>query len=88
MVAKQDTDGRPDDRVHYFRREQGVWKCVIYEVDADGKEDFREQESGEVRWYPFEPSQWERCTARELFQRASGRLAWEIRVDADAKTAC
>ena len=55
-------------RAHYFRNAFGSHVQVIVELLPEGELGFWEQEVGEVRWFPFVPSQEELTFALSLME--------------------
>ena len=54
-------------RIEYFKVDGCRPKRVICDLDEDaGREEYAEQEAGEVKWFPFTPSEQERGIVRQL----------------------
>jgi hypothetical protein len=56
---------------------------VIFTVDANGREEFAEQEAGEVRWHAFVPCAREKEAADRLRAAGKGKDGWAAYVDVD-----
>ena len=50
---------------------------------ADAVEEFCEQEPGEIRWYPFDPSTAEREAVKELIAKGKADENWSTLIDVD-----
>lgn len=50
------TGGFAAGRAEYIKRQDGYAIRVIADFLSDGRTEFSEQEIGEVRWYPYSPS--------------------------------
>lgn len=66
---------RSADRVQYSKIVDGVRKFVIAEF-RNGIEAFWEQESGEPRWFRFDPAPQERRAAKLLFAEGGQQQGW------------
>ena len=54
-------------RLHYSKVVADCLRYVVVDRSAEGALQFWSQESGDVRWYPFEPSEEERAAALALW---------------------
>jgi len=62
-----------------FRYAKVVCNClhyVIVDVSSDGSMEFWSQESGEVRWFPFDPAPEERAAAVSLWRSGPANGGW------------
>ncbi len=84
MMARLETCQK---RACYLKREHGDLKRVICEIDANGVETFCDQEPGEVRWFPFLPSQRERSFVRSILNHNNERSAGNLILDLDVSFA-
>lgn len=75
---------KPVARVEYVRVKDGKPASVIYEVMSDGQEVFSESEFDELRWYAFEPSDFELQAARRLRAQGKGQSGQGAGVDLNA----
>lgn len=72
MVRDDSVPKMPAARVEYKRidicdyNDELSITSVIYDAYADGRETFSESSFGEVRWYNFTPTSFERNKAREF----------------------
>jgi len=62
-------------RCHYWKTEGESTKFVIVDFDTDRRLDFMEQEYGDVRWYPFTPSDEERRLIQHCIQEFAARCS-------------
>lgn len=73
-------------RFHYTRKMRvagdEVSNMAIFDVFADGREEFWEREYGSVRWFEFTPSAAERAAVLRLY--AKGSVALDDIIDLDA----
>lgn len=82
--ARSEPDCAPSARLHqavrccYSKVVRKALKCVIVDIDADGREDWAEQEPGEMRWYPFEPCTEERESVRMWVVTGDFPVGWPL----------
>ena len=75
-------------RVTYVRIRAGIRFFVIADFGPDGSEDFADQESGEVVWTRFTPSQSERTFAIRLAELGVSSRSSVFRVEDDRAPGC
>ena len=70
-------------RVRYSKVERECLFFVIADFHPDGRVEFFSQESGEVRWFPFQPAAAERTAATALLRGKPrpGQSAWPLLFD-------
>ena len=62
----------------YSKLGRSCLKYVIVDVFSDGREEFAEQEAGEVCWYPFVPSAAERAAFHRLVAAGGADNPWPL----------
>jgi len=62
----------------YSKTGHGCLKFVIVDVFSDGREEYAEQEAGEVCWYPFVPSAAERTAFHRLIAADETGHPWPL----------
>ena len=66
-------------QLRYSKVVSDCLRYVIVDRAADGALQFSSQESGDVRWYAFEPSAEERAAALALWRSGGGEAAaWPL----------
>lgn len=70
------------ERVRYIRKYRKNLSLAIANL-AQAVEEFCEQEPGEVRWYPFNPSAAEKEAVRQLIAEGKADGNWGTLVDVD-----
>lgn len=55
-------------RVEYAKSEAGSLKFAIFVVDDQGREEFKQRDSGDENWFPYIPSDEEHSIALELIE--------------------
>ena len=62
----------------YSKMGQSCLKYVIVDVSRDGREEYAEQEAGEVRWYSFVPSAADRAALHKLIAAGETDDPWPL----------
>jgi hypothetical protein len=71
--------------LRYIKYTGAVRKYVTVEIADDGEELYYEQECGEPRWYPFQPSLVERGAVESLRAAGKGQNGWSAYIDVDTQ---
>jgi hypothetical protein len=65
-------------RFCYRRVENDHLRYVIVDIFADGREDWAEQYAGELRWYPFAPSEADREMVRRWLRSRGAHQPFRV----------